>query len=276
MSAGMIKGLDRFAKFAVFGGLGLGAVQASIYDVDVGHRAVMYDRFNGVLDTVTGEGTHFLVPWVMSPFLYDTRIIPREYPTSTGTKDLQTVKITLRVLVQPDESKLPTIHRELGLKWHDSVLPSVCNEVLKGIVADYNAEQLLIQRDDVAAAIDKTLKIRLADFNIILRDVAITHCTFGTEYAKAIEAKQVASQDAERAAFVVKKSEFEKQATVIRAGGEAEAADILSKSFQASGKGLIEVRRIEAAKDIADTLARSRNVTYLPSGQSVLMNLNAK
>ena len=86
----------------------------------------------------------------------------------------------------------------------------------------------------------------------------------------------MASQDAERAAFVVKKSEFEKQATVIRAGGEAEAADILSKSFQASGKGLIEVRRIEAAKDIAETLARSRNVTYLPSGQSVLMNLNAK
>jgi len=272
----MIKGLDRFAKLAVGASMGLAAVQASIYDVDVGHRAVMYDRFNGVLDTVTGEGTHFLIPWVMSPFLYDTRIIPREYPTSTGTKDLQTVKITLRVLVQPDETKLPTIHRELGQKWHDSVLPSVCNEVLKGIVADYNAEQLLIQRDDVAAAIDKTLKIRLADFNIILRDVAITHCTFGTEYAKAIEAKQVASQDAERAAFIVKKSEFEKQATVIRAGGEAEAADILSKSFQASGKGLIEVRRIEAAKDIAETLARSRNVTYLPSGQSVLMNLNAK
>jgi len=276
MSAGVIRGLDKFAKVAVFGGLGLAGVQSSLYDVDVGHRAVMYHRFQGIQDEVRGEGTGFLIPWVMTPFYYDTRIIPREYPTSTGTKDLQTVKITLRVLVQPDEEKLPTIHRELGQKWHDSVLPSVCNEVLKGIVADYNAEQLLIQRDDVAANIHVTLKKRLEEFNILLRDVAITHCTFGTEYAKAIEAKQVASQDAERAAFIVKKSEFEKQATVIRSGGEAESADILSKAFQASGKGLIEVRRIEAAKDIAETLARSRNITYLPSGQSVLMNLNAK
>ena len=38
----------------------------------------------------------------------------------------------------------------------------------------------------------------------------------------------MASQDAERAKFVVEKSEFEKQATVIRAGGEAEAAEVLN------------------------------------------------
>jgi len=141
------------------------------------------------------------------------------------------VKITLRVLVQPDEEKLPTIHRELGIKWHESVLPSVCNEVLKGVVADYNAEALLLQRDEVSTAINTNLRKRLADFNILLQDTALTHLTFGSEYAKAIEAKQVASQDAERAKYVVEKSEFEKQATVIRAGGEAESAEILSKAF---------------------------------------------
>jgi len=103
-----------------------------------------------------------------------------------------------------------------------------------------------------------------------------THLTFGSEYAKAIEAKQVASQDAERAKFVVEKAEFEKQATVIRASGEAEAAEVLNQAFKKSGSGFIELRRIEAAKDIADALARSRNVTYLPSGQSVLMNLGGK
>ena len=55
----------------------------------------------------------------------------------------------------------------------------------------------------------------------------------------------MASQDAERAKYVVEKSEFEKQATVIRAGGEAESAEILSKAFKESGPGLIEMRRIE-------------------------------
>merc|ERR1711908_247264 len=278
MSAGLINGLNGFARVAMAGGVILGGVQAAIYDVDVGHRVVMYNRFAdpAISERVRGEGTGFLIPWVEQPFHYDTRLTPREYPTQTGTKDLQTVKITLRVLVQPDEAKLPKIHRELGQSWHESVLPSICNEVLKGIVAEYNAEQLLTQRETVAESIRQSLKRRCESFDILLRDVSITHLTFGHEFAKAIEAKQVASQDAERAKFIVEKTEFEKQATVIRAGGEAESAKILSRSFAESRKGLIEIRRIEAAKDIAETLARSRNVTYLPSGQSVLMSLNAK
>merc|ERR1711865_616908 len=278
MSSGLLNGLNGLAKAGLFGGVILGGLQASLYDVDVGHRVVMYNRFANpaIEDHVRPEGTGFLIPWVQQPFHYDVRLTPREYPTQTGTKDLQTVKITLRVLVQPDETKLPKIHRELGQGWHDSVLPSLCNEVLKGIVAEYNAEQLLVQRDLVADGIRVSLKRRCADFNILLQDVSITHLTFGTEFAKAIEAKQVASQEAERAKFIVERTEYEKQATVIRAHGEAQSAEILTKSIAESGAALIEIRRIEAAKDIAETLARSRNITYLPSGQNVLMNLNAK
>jgi len=139
----------------------------------------MYNRFANpaIEDHVRPEGTGFLIPWVQQPFHYDVRLTPREYPTQTGTKDLQTVKITLRVLVQPDETKLPKIHRELGVKWHDSVLPSVCNEVLKGIVAEFNAEQLLVQRDSVADSIRVSLERRCKEFDIILRDVAIVSCS---------------------------------------------------------------------------------------------------
>ena len=36
---------------------------------------------------------------------------------------------------------------------------------------------------------------------------------------------------------------------------------------------MIELRRIEAAKDIAEKMARSRNVVYLPSGNNMLMGL---
>merc|ERR1712178_96719 len=278
MSAGLINGLNGFARVALAGGVILGGVQAALYDVDVGHRVMMYNRFANpaIEENVRGEGTGFLIPWVQTPHHYDIRLQARSYDTQTGTKDLQNVKITLRVLVKPHIEALPTIHRELGPRYHDQVLPSICNEVLKGVVADYNAEQLLIQRDQVAANITENLSRRAKEFNLLLHDVAITHLTYGNEFAKAIEAKQVASQEAERAKFIVEKTEYEKQATVIKAAGEAESAQILSQSFQESGKGLIEIRRIEAAKEIAEPLARSRNVTYLPSGQSVLMNLQGK
>lgn len=75
---------------------------------------------------------------------------------------------------------------------------------------------------------------------------------------------------------MVKLSEEEKKAAIIRAEGEAEAAELISKALKESGIGLIEVRRIDTAKDIALTLAQSRNITYLPTGggSNMLLGLN--
>lgn len=65
----------------------------------------------------------------------------------------------------------------------------------------------------------------------------------------------------------------ERKAAVIRAEGESEAAKLISQATKEAGPGMIELRRIEAAKDIAEKMARSRNVVYLPSGNQMLMNL---
>lgn len=54
--------------------------------VDAGHRAVIFDRFRGVQDTVVGEGTHFLIPWVQKPIIFDCRSRPRNIPVITGSK----------------------------------------------------------------------------------------------------------------------------------------------------------------------------------------------
>ena len=58
---------------------------------------------------------------------------------------------------------------------------------------------------------------RAAYFNIALDDVSITSLTFGKEFTAAIEAKQVAAQEAERAKFIVEKAEQDKKSAVIRA-----------------------------------------------------------
>ena len=54
--------------------------------VDGGHRAVIFDRFRGVQDKVVGEGTHFLIPWVQKPIIFDIRSRPRNVPVATGSK----------------------------------------------------------------------------------------------------------------------------------------------------------------------------------------------
>ena len=54
--------------------------------VDAGHRAVIFDRFRGVQETVAGEGTHFIIPWVQKPIIFDCRSRPRNVPVITGSK----------------------------------------------------------------------------------------------------------------------------------------------------------------------------------------------
>ncbi|KAG5181204.1 prohibitin complex subunit 1 [Tribonema minus] len=246
---------------------GAAAVDLCLYTVDGGERAVIFDRLAGVKDDVVGEGTHFLIPGLQTPIIMDVRDRARVINSVTGTKDLQTANISLRVLSRPDEAKLALIFKQLGQDYDDRVLPSLGNEVLKAVVAKYNAEELLSKRETVSHQVREEIMARAKQFNLILDDVSITHLTFGREFTKAIENKQVAQQEAERQVYLVQKSEQERQAAVIRAEGEAEAADLISNALKSSGSGLIEVRRIDAAKEIAETLANGRGVTYLPAGQ---------
>ncbi|KAL2038227.1 hypothetical protein N7G274_009175 [Stereocaulon virgatum] len=262
----MASALGAVYRYAIPIAIGASFVQASIYDVKGGSRAVIFDRVSGVKENVINEGTHFLIPWLQKAIVYDVRTKPRNISTTTGSKDLQMVSLTLRVLHRPEVKMLPKIYQSLGLDYDERVLPSIGNEVLKAIVAQFDAAELITQREAVSQRIRADLLKRANEFNIALEDVSITHMTFGKEFTKAVEQKQIAQQDAERSRFIVEKAEQERQANVIRAEGEAESAETISRAVARAGDGLIMIRRIEASKEIAQTLANNPNVTYLPGG----------
>ncbi|KAL5579836.1 hypothetical protein UlMin_012278 [Ulmus minor] len=192
-------------QLGIIGGIGLYAATHSLYNVDGGHRAIVFNRILGVKDKfILKELT--LYPWFERPIIYDVRARPHLVESSTG------IKIGLRVLTRPLSNQLPTVYRTLGENYNERVLPSIIHETLK-VVA-------------VSREIRKILTERAANFNIALDDVLITSLTFGREFTATIEAKHVAAQEAERAKFVVEKVEQDKRGAIIRAQGEATSTQI--------------------------------------------------
>merc|ERR1712072_1612493 len=127
------------------------------------------------------------------------------------------------------------------------------------------------QRELVSRMIRQRLLERAADFNILLDDVAITHLSFSPEYEKAVESKQVAQQQAERARYLVLKAQEEKKRTIIHAEGERQSAQMIGQAMK-ENPGFVELRRISTAKEISQNLAKSNNRMVL-SSDSLLLNL---
>lgn len=122
-----------------------------------GERAIIFNRIVGVRPEVIAEGTHFMVPWFDRPIIFDIRTRPRVVKSVSGSRDLQMVELSLRVLTRPEVSRLPTIFQTLGTDYDEKVLPSIVNEVLKQVIAQFTAPQLLTQREAVSQKIRQNL-----------------------------------------------------------------------------------------------------------------------
>ncbi|EPY42715.1 prohibitin [Angomonas deanei] len=180
--------------------------------------------------------------------------------------------MAVRVLYQPDVNELHQIYRHLGVNYSETVLPSLINEIIRAVIAQFNAADLLQKRPEVSHQIALMLAERAKRFSIVITDVSITQMSFGKEYTHAVEAKQVAQQMAERAKFRVEQALQEKEAAILLAKGEAQAATLVGNAAK-NNPAFFELRGLEAARKIAAQLKENGQGRYLLDSDSLYLNV---
>jgi len=109
----------------------------------------------------------------------------------------------------------------------EKIINPAVEEVLKAFIAKYTAEEVITKRGEVKTAVDDLLTARLVNYYLKVDDISLVHVHFSQRFTDAVEAKQIAEQDAKKAGFAVLKATKEAEAKVSQAKGEAQAQEII-------------------------------------------------
>jgi regulator of protease activity HflC (stomatin/prohibitin superfamily) len=139
--------------------------------------------------------------------------------------------VTLNWHIVPEETHL--IFQRIGDE--QAIIKRIINpaveEVLKAVMARYTAEEIITKRGEVKTGVDRALIERLRPYHIAVDDISLVHVHFSERFSDAVEAKQVAEQEAKRADFIALKAVKEAEARVNFARGEAEAQRLLRQNL---------------------------------------------
>ena len=207
-------------------------MRSSFTIVQAGERGVLMN-FGKVQDSILDEGIHFTSPIGASIKTISIRVQKTDIESPAGTKDLQTINVSLSLNWHIDPEKANTVFQRVGdlEQVVGQIIRPAITEVLKAATPKRTAEEILKQRSELKDEIDVKIKQRLLTYNIIVDDISLTNVSFSPEFAKSIEAKQIAEQQAKAAEFVTLRAAKEAEAEVNRAKGQAEAQRLLRQTL---------------------------------------------
>jgi regulator of protease activity HflC (stomatin/prohibitin superfamily) len=200
--------------------------------INPGQRGVLI-KFGEVQDRVLSEGIHLIIPLVNSVKKLSVRVQKQEESAEASSKDLQDVftDVALNWHIIPEKTNL--IFQQIGNESAiiDRIIEPAVEEVLKAVMAEYTAEEVITKRRQVKAEVDNFLTERLSPYHLMVDDISLVHVHFSERFGEAVETKQIAEQEAKRAGFMAIKAAKEAQAKVNLAKGEAEAQGLIQTTL---------------------------------------------
>jgi regulator of protease activity HflC (stomatin/prohibitin superfamily) len=270
---------------AVAGGIAIGIaglfviilLATSIRAVPVGHALVI---FNTVTKSfrVAGQGLTFVTPLVSDTHDYDMRRLEYTMSGATGegrksdiddslwspTQEGLQVGIDITVWHHLDPQKLITIHQKIGPDYEEKIIRPSVRSVIRLVISEYavmdvySSKRALIQDE-----INRKIKDLVEKDGFIIDEVVLRDVRFTPEFAKAIEAKQIAQQSAEQMKYTLEKEQKEAERKVIEATGRANAIEVINKAL-AQNPNYIKYLYVDKLSD---------KISVIVSDQSTIMDL---
>lgn len=222
--------------------------------VEAGHVGVV--RTFGEITGVLQPGANWIAPWqtVQQQNVQTQRGLFRnatqgeEIPSGSyvfgtiaaGSLETQQVDIFASVNYHLDPTKVPHLFRAVGPSWQQTLFPDKVQEHIKSVVVRYPAIEVTQKRDEIGKLAEASLTAELEPYGIIIEAIQLVNIGYSPEFERAIEAKQVATQDALRAQELVATKEAEARQKVAQARGEAKRTlDLEAFKQQMQDRGVV-------------------------------------
>lgn len=203
---------------------------ASFTSIPAGHTGVV-TRFGAVSETVLPEGLHFKIPFVDSVIKMDNRVMKTEVSSTSASKDLQTVSLTVSLNYRVDKANSANIYRNIGPYYQDVLVNPAIQECIKAVTAKFTAEELITERQVISQQMMEALEEKIGPYGLDVEVFNIINFDFSDEFNAAIEAKQTAQQNALKAQQDLERVKVEAEQVVELAKAEAEAYKLKSEQL---------------------------------------------
>lgn len=216
-------------------------VSSGFKAVPTGYTGIM-TTFGRVSDTNLDAGIHVKLPW-QKIVLMDNRVQKATIATQAFSSDIQQVDVQLTANYSINKSAAAALYKSVGTGYYDSIIYPRLLEDLKAILANYTAEGLVENRSQLAEQVKDKMTKDMTSYGIDVHNIAIEDLDFSDRFTDAIEAKQVATQELQRATTEQEQATMEERAAaerrqiaaesdaaVARVEADAEAYSITTKA----------------------------------------------
>lgn len=267
------------------GGLTLNTLGAGLVFIQPQERGVVISALSGTgyRPAALGPGLHWIMPYAENVVRYSisnqtyTMVAQKtegkvqgDDSVSARTADGQQVYFDASVIYAANPDKVVKLHIQWQGRYEEEFVRPRARSLIYNRAAQYTVEQIYgSKRTELQQAIQDEISKDLEAQGLTLVQFLLRNISFSPEYATAVEQKQIAQQNAERAKFLVQQQEQEaarlrveaqgiRDAAVTRAEGEAKALLLVADALR-NNPDLIQYTYVQK-------IAPNISVIVLPGG----------